>query len=157
MCAAVIFSTLKSKLHFTCAAVQAFKETKRLKTVTSAAASSHAPGASAEGPGCVDPAACNFRSLPLLRPRPAASSHQQLFVTIFTVHPPPWHHDISLSLPEESLLFLMHLCSGHGGGLPSAPHLLHAIAHAWPRGQHRSKNRRIPQVNVCKTFSTVKI
>ena len=51
--------------------------------------------------------------------------------------PPPRHRNISLSLPEESPLFLMHLCSGDGGGLPSASGLLHAIAHAWPRGQHR--------------------
>ena len=62
------------------------EETKRLKTVTSAAASSHAAGASAEGPGCVDPATCNsarclFSSL-VQMPAPVS----QLLVSIFTVH-----------------------------------------------------------------------
>ena len=115
-----------------------FKETKRLKTVTSATASSHAPGASAEGQGCVDPAAHN------------SSSPSSL-------PPPPRHHNISLSLPEESPLFLMHLCSGHGGGLPSAPHLLHAIAHAWPRGQYRWKGPENHNSSVSKAENTWRV
>ena len=52
-----------------------FKETQRPKTVTSAAASPHVPGAPAEGPGCVDPAACNSARCGLVQlPAPVSNS-----------------------------------------------------------------------------------
>ena len=64
---------VKAPLHMRGGA--SFKETKRLKTVTSAPALPHVPGTPAEGPGCVDLAACNSARCGLVQlPAPVSNS-----------------------------------------------------------------------------------
>ena len=130
------FYHVKSKLHFTCAALQALK-----RPSVSRLSLQQPPHHTHQVRPQRDMDALTLQpATPLAASFAATSSCQHPSATPrHHLHrpPPPRHHGISLSLPEESPLFLMHLCSGHGGGLPSAPRLLHAIAHTWPCGQHQ--------------------
>ena len=126
LCAAVIFD-------FTCAAVQALKRPS-VSRLSLQQLPHHMHQVSLQRD--LDALTLQLRSLPLLRPRPTASTREQLLATVFTVH---LLCGIITSVSEfpgrESPLH-------DGGGLPSAPHLVHAIAHVWPRGQHRWKRPR---------------
>ena len=155
-CAQQSFSPREVKAPLHMRGGTSFKETKRLKTVTSAAASPHVPGAPAKGPGCVDPAACNSArcglvQLPAPVSNPSLSSPSTSSTASLHQFEPP---------RRESPLLDASICAA--AMAVACPPLLICCMQSlrpWPRGQNRwrrPKNRRMQYLNVCKQFSTVK-